>query len=467
MKRSIIISTGIGLAALVAGLGLSGCKKETGSHSGQLLEVTASIEGVDNGGSDNKASRAIISDAAWKDNSTFGLWVVPYKVTGTPGTAGTLRTVGNYADNILHTYSLANQKFTPSATIYYPSAKGKVDLYAISPQKTYTDNTLASTTAYPHSVLADQSATNGSGIIASDLMTGKGEGSVSNGASIEFHHRMSKALIKITVPQTYKGTNVNSVKSVEVCNVPLNTTVDLTDPNATVPTPTGNQSNISAYQAEKTIETSTTDYTYEAIVVPGAKIEAGGAIVRITLEMSNNTDVIFNVTLSQAHTFEAKKQTSINVTIEGQTEINLDNSKVTIEGWGKGIQINDGTTKFSKMLFEYEDSNNSWPAAKGCDAATLVIEGDTFEATKVTYDDAKKLYLIEYNHDQNFGGYLQRLTLKKADNTLTVFNDKDLTSAGANPGYLIKGNPTLDDYNLRIGKITIQSGNSANITPIP
>ena len=438
------------------------------------MQVEASIEGVEAGASVQKSSRAIVSNAAWKSNSTFGLWVVPYQVTGaTPAAdvAGTLRTVGNYADNVKHTYAGASSDFTADAVVYYPSATGKVDLYAVSPYATYTSNTLTSTTAYPHSVAADQSAADGSAIVSSDLMTAKGSGSVTAGAALSFRHRMSKALITFTVPAQYKNQNVTAVKSVELCGVPLHTTVNLIDSTA-LPVPTGDltPTDILAYQAIKPASGVAGDYTYEAIVVPGSKISSGSSIVRITLTVGA-ADVVFNCKLTTAdHTFVSKKQTAIHINIEDLTEIKLDPTKVVIAPWGNTAGISGSTSKMSKMLFEFEDTGSAWSNAKTCTEATLVIENLSFTATKVEFvSGSPSYYLIEYDHGVNAGGYLETITLKNTANGTTVLNAVNLKGAngGTARGYQIKGDPTLDSYNLFIGKITVTSAGNASVSRIP
>lgn len=471
MKKSIVVS--IGIAATL----LMGCRQEAPSqvHSGQLLQVDALIEGVTQGGSVGQSSRAVVSDAAWKAGSTFGLWVVPYKVTGSGGTAdeaGTLRTVNNYADNIKHTFAGPSVNPAAETLVYYPTSEGKVDLYAVSPHATYPSNTLPSTTAYPHSILADQTPANGSAVVVSDLMTGKGTGTALAGASITFTHRMSKALIGFKVPATYKTKAVLAVQKVELVGVPLHTTINLTDASiAPVPTDDLTPKDISAYQAEKPTSGTAGDYIYEAIVVPGSTIASGASLVRITLQVDGLGDVPFNCKLTGTdHTFVAQQQTDINITIEDQTEIVLDATRVTITPWGATANISGSTSKLSKMIFEYEDPTGLWPLATTCDAATLVIEGETIQATKVQYvAGTPSQFVIEYDHGlSSMGGYLEFITIKTTVGGITLFNNVGLKgiNGGKPRGYQIKGDPTLSSYSEKIGKITVTAANIASIAPI-
>lgn len=424
-----------------------------------LFDGVAAQQGV-------KHSRAIVSNATWKNGNTFSMWVVPY-IDATANKPGTLRPQDNYIDNVVYTYASAPPAaFTTTDPIYYPTNESKVDLYAISPS---ISGNLSSTTAYPFEIKADQTTSLGIDVVASDIMTGLGAGGAATDdgkVTVLFTHRMSKAVVKLTLPTQYKEKNITSITKVEVCEVPLKSTLDITDAAKApvIVTTTNPKTNILAYQAE--IPTGGTpgdmagEYLYEAIVTPGTAIAAGSSIVRVTLAVDGISDpVVFDCTVSSLFTFEAKSETIVNISIEDQTAIVLDASKVTIAQWGTTTDVKGSPIKLSRMIFDIENTDQCTNAALAT-KATLKIEGDTFQA-KVTYNSAAGnagQYILEFDQKSNFGGNLEEVTLKTATDVVVGQAHTGLS------GYQIKGDPTLSTYNTVIAKISFTGQTSANIT---
>lgn len=440
-------------------LSIVGCKKDNSkAPSGSVIEVEASINAAQ---SEPNKSKAIISGTTWVNNATFSAWVVPYQdVTGS--TAGVLRTVDNYEDNVLYTYNSGSGTFSADRQTYYPTTDAKIDIYAISPS--ITGATISSIASYPFTIDADQSTADAL-ITKNDLMTGKGEGtaSINSGkAAITFTHRLSKVLVVFSLPSKYQNNNITSINSVEVVGINPSTTVNLTDLTATAPTPTGAAVDVLARQVivpDAGANPAITTYTYEAVVTPNSTVAATKSIVRIKLNVENIGLVTFDCLTNSDHTYQAQKQTQINVSIGDEQQIVVDDSNITINGWGTPVLVNGSTTKLSKMIFDL-DGLNLCTDATGADNATIAIEGISGIEAKVKFvvdsgDATKGQYILEYDHGANFAGNLEAVTIRKGATVIgTAFT-------GLN--YQIKYDPTIDAYNTVIATITFTDASNSTI----
>lgn len=446
---------------------MTGCQKvnERVTHSDTKISVSTLFDGMA-AQEGIKHSRAIVSNATWKAGNTFSMWVVPY-IDAATDKQGTLRAKDNYIDNVVYTYATTpDAAFTTSNPIYYPTNESKVDLYAISPS---ISGDLSSTTAYPFEIKADQTTALGIDVVASDIMTGLGTGGAATDdgkVTVLFTHRMSKAVVKLKLPTQYKEKNITAITKVEVCEVPLKSTIDITDATKApvIVSTTNPKTNVSAYQAEVPTGGTPGDmagtYLYEAIVTPGTVIAAGSSIVRVTLAVDGVADpVVFDCTVSSQFAFEAKSETTVNISIEDQTAIVLDASKITIAQWGTTTDVTGSPIKLSRMIFDIENTDLCTNAALAT-KATLKIEGDTFQA-KVTYSAAAGntgQYVLEFDQKSNFGGNLEEVTLKTATDVVVGQAHTGLS------GYQIKGDPTLSTYNTVIATISFTGQTSADIT---
>lgn len=457
MKRSVIKTLPITLAALAL-LGFTGCQKnKSTTPTGGVIEVTTTIEGLaaDVAKSSNAISRAIVSDATWKSGNTYSMWVVPYIDASGTGSQGSLRLSGNYEDNVKYTYGT---NFTADRVVYYPSEKSKVDLYAISPSIT---GAITSLTAQPFAILADQ--TTAANVTSSDLMTGLGSGdAATKAATVVFTHRQSKALVNVTIPATYKGQTVSSIKSVEVLGVQLKSTYKVADATAAPAIEgtltTNPKTAIAAYQATVPAAGAVDGtYAYEAIVTPGTTIAAGASIVRVTLNVASLGEVVFNCRTSSAYTYEATKQTAITVSIGDQTEITI--SPVTITDWGKAADVAGQPAKLSKLIFDLSGTNTCTIVANAA-KADLTIEGVSLVGTVKYTAGAGNVgqYVVEFDHGTNAGGNLESVAFKTA-------SDGNIGGTGFSSlvGYQIKGDPTLDNYSTVIATITFTGDQAASI----
>ena len=88
------------------------------------------------------ATRA--NDSGFCDGDAIGMFMVNYE----NGSAGTLATEGNQADNIKFTYQENANKWNPTVPVYYKDGKTNVDIYGYYPY----DGNISDTEAYPFEV---------------------------------------------------------------------------------------------------------------------------------------------------------------------------------------------------------------------------------------------------------------------------------------------------------------------------
>lgn len=449
MKKVILIVT-----AVVSTIAMQSCRQKNTQvvESGSAIEIRADVAGV--------VSKA--SKTSFAVNDTLGMWVVPYIKAGTPSV---LYPVDNYADNVLYKHDGVNFKTT--TLVVYPSPEAEVDLYAVAPYQrmmsAQSGNTMTDPKAYPWSVKKNQ--TTAESVVLSDIMTsfykGAKQGSI---PELQFKHRLSQVLIKLKVPATYNKLNVASVKKVELTGLRLNSTVSIVDtaavPVVVVSDATNPKSDIETFCSVKPMPAGTIagDYVYEGIVVPQS-VASGDYIVRVTLDVTGLGDVVFDCKTSAAYKYEPKMSTTIDVNIEGQTEILLGRDKVGITGWQKATDVAGSTIKLCKMIFNVLNVGGANLNVDKAQSATLVISDSTY-AGKVTYDNANSQYVIEYDPRLNLGGRLNKITITDGD-AITPATIVPLQTLAA-PGYAIKGDPTSSVYSSVMGTIVFE-GNAVTV----
>lgn len=451
------------LAAAMSIMCVQSCKKGNPTPPlGSRIEVNVAIESQKT--AQNSASRAGTGEASktgFANGDQFGLWVVPYLNSETGKEAASeLRGANNYVDNALHT--LTTGVWQTTAEVFYPNAVALVDLYAVTPyESTMSDpvsanNSMTNPKAYIFTLKSDQ--TTAANVIASDLMTAKTEkASQGSTPTLTFKHRMSKVLLKFTLKEKYKEKDITGVKSVVVCGVPLKATVDITDDNvaATAATGTNPATEISSYMTSAPdMPVIKGNYIYEAIVMPGATIAAGGSIARVTLIVGTAPDaeeVEFDCKVSASHTFANGKFTTIDVAIEDQTTITVNAADITIDPWTAQTSPGISTVKPAMMIFSVTGSG----VAAKCTTiktAELTLEGKKYTAD-VVYDNANAKLKCTYRIPSTL--FLDELTAVAFHNsTGGVVSNLGVTSSDATGKLLIKKNPyDINNYSYVIATV--------------
>lgn len=219
------------------------------------------------------------TDSAFEAGDKVGIFVV--------NEPNTLKASGNHVDNMGFTYSTI---WTPDTPIYWLDQTTKADFYCYYP---YAE--AASTTAHSFSTKADQSSL--ANYKASEFLWGKvaGVAPTEEAVNITTNHTFSNALIILKPGDGFTAESLAAAtKSVKICGVKTNATIDLATGVATA---NGNATEVIPYLDGA---------QYRALIVPQTTAE--GALIVVTVDG-------VDYTLSRSMTFKANKQHKFTVTL--------------------------------------------------------------------------------------------------------------------------------------------------------
>lgn len=219
------------------------------------------------------------TDSAFEVGDKVGIFVV--------NQPNALVASGNHVDNMGFSYSTT---WTPDSPIYWLDKTTKADFYCYYP---YAES--VSTTAHTFATKANQSQL--ADYKASEFLWGKTAGvtPTEEAVNITTNHTFSNALIILKPGDGFtEATLAAATKSVKICGVKTNASINLTTGVATA---TGNTTEVTPYLDNG---------QYRALIVPQTAAE--GALVVITVDG-------VDYTLSRAMTFKANKQHKFTVTI--------------------------------------------------------------------------------------------------------------------------------------------------------
>ena len=208
---------------------------------------------------------------------------------------------GNHVDNMGFSYSTT---WTPDSPIYWLDKTTKADFYCYYP---YAEG--VSTTAHTFVTKANQSQL--VDYKASEFLWGKTEGiaPTKDAVDITTYHSFSNAIIILKPGDGFtEATLAAATKSVKLCGIKTNATIDLSTGEATA---TGNATEVKPYYDGS---------KYRALIVPQTTEE--GALIVVTV---NDVDY----TLSRSMTFKANKQHKFTVTLNKTSN----GVNVGIGGW--------------------------------------------------------------------------------------------------------------------------------------
>ena len=219
------------------------------------------------------------TDSAFEAGDKVGIFVV--------NEPNALAASGNHVDNMGFTYST---KWTPDAPIYWLDQTTKADFYCYYP---YAEG--VSTTAHTFATKADQSTL--ANYKASEFLWGKvaGVAPTEEAVNITTNHTFSNALVILKPGDGFTEESLAAAtKSVKICGVKTNATIDLATGVATA---NGNATEVTPY-----LENG----QYRALIVPQTTAE--GALIVVTVDG-------VDYTLSRSMTFKANKQHKFTVTL--------------------------------------------------------------------------------------------------------------------------------------------------------
>lgn len=250
------------------------------------------------------------TDSGYETGDKVGIYVVNFNGT----TAGTLANSGNHVDNMRFTYS---NKWTPDEEIYWKDDKTKADFYCYYPY-----SAVANVAAHTFAVKADQSTL--ANYKASDFLWGKASGMApaEEAVPITTTHSMSNILVYLEAGDGFTADDFAALsKSVKVCNVKNNATINLATGVATA---TGSATDITLYNEGE---------YYRALVVPQT-VADGTNLLTITVEG-------VDYTFAKGFTFEANKQHKFTMTIN-KTSGGVD---IGIGGWDSDDEDHGGSAE--------------------------------------------------------------------------------------------------------------------------
>ena len=226
------------------------------------------------------------NDSTYENEDEVGIYVVNYDGS----TAGTLAASGNQVDNERFTYN--NGAWTPDETIYWKDQSTAADFYAYYP---YSES--VNIAAHPFAVMADQSTEDN--FWASDFLWGKAANVTPTSAAVPVvtNHSLSRIIVNVKPGNGFtEEAWAAATKSVKICNVKTNATIDLASGVATA---TGDDGEI--------IPLAQTAESYKALIVPQTIADKSKLIV-VTVD---GTEYVYRAGI----TFEANTQHRFVITV--------------------------------------------------------------------------------------------------------------------------------------------------------
>lgn len=264
-----------------------------------------------------------VNDEGFCDGDAIGIYIVDYDGS----TPGTLKTEGNRADNIKHTYDEENYMWVAAKDIYWKDDKTPVDVFGYYPY-----SSPQSVSAYSFELQKDQSTSAAYGKMggyeASDLLWGKAENVAPTDKviRISFSHKMANVRITLAEGTGFSAGEWSAIdKAALVLNTKRSSTVDL---STGVVTATGEVPSTGTIPMKDNGD-------FRAIVVP-QEVPAGRPLISVTV---GGTPYL--LTKAEPFIYHPSKQHNFTITVNkrelGGVEFVLTSESIT--AWE-----NDNTT---------------------------------------------------------------------------------------------------------------------------
>lgn len=260
-----------------------------------------------------------------------------------------------------NTAYLYPQKFNAATTQYFPTNGGNISIYAFYPSKSdflATANSharsLGNTETYGFSVSTTQSTA--ADYRASDLMfaSSTNVARTSNAVPLTFYHILSKIKIVVKKGNGFQYAHLyNATVKIKNAYNTANVNLAVTDVSGDVANRAnaliqdGTSGNYYTGSAKEDITLGTlpgdmsADATVCGIIVP-QKIAADTEFITITLTETYNSQV-FKFKPESELTFAPGTENTITLTVNSD---GISVGEVTINSWGNGNTVNDGTASF-------------------------------------------------------------------------------------------------------------------------
>ncbi|MBR3886260.1 MAG: fimbrillin family protein [Alistipes sp.] len=318
------------------------------------------------------------NDEAFENGDEVGIYVVNYSGE----TAGTLAASGNQVDNAQFAYD--GSKWSPENSIYWKDGSTAADFYAYYPYSASPN-----ISAHPFSVAADQSEE--ADFWASDFLWGKTTKVLPtpNAVAIQTNHSLSRILLGIEPGNGFTEESWEAAtKSVKICNVKTNATINLANGIATA---TGDAGEIVPFLSTPT--RPDVKPSYSAMMVPQT-IADNSKLIVVTVD---GIDYVYRS--SKGFAFQANTKHRFVITVN-KSGSNVD---VSIGEWAWDDNPNIGEA--------YEESASS-----------------AIPNNEIWYTATAK---VEPNDANAFGATIQRNEWDSATGKGVITFDGDVTSIGS------------------------------------
>lgn len=287
MKRfQILLSAGLALS--LGACSLNEPVLEPESSDAPKMSLSSDI---------NQIYQTRANDTGFCNGDVIGIYVVDYELDA----PGVLKSSGNRADNVRHTYSEADGRWIPAYDIYYKDRKTPVDIYGYYPVAG-----VENVEAFAFEIQKDQStsATENSlgGYEVSDFLWGKASKVIPTNrvVNVSMGHIMSTIRVSLVEGTGFESDEwVSTDKSLTILGTKVKTEVNMA---------TGKVS-LAADNAVKSIIPYEYQGDYRAIVAPQT-IDAGSKLLGITIG-----GMPYNFSKAEAIVFESGRQNNFTITV--------------------------------------------------------------------------------------------------------------------------------------------------------
>ena len=314
-------------AGVLSSILFSACSEDRFGDPGMLGEST---DRINLSGEISQVAVSRVNDDGFADGDVIGVYIVDYEGTQ----PGALKSQGNRADNVRHTYDESTAHWSSAYDIYWKDKHTRVDVFGYYPAGSPED-----VNNYKFSIRTNQARTYDDGTMgdyeASDFLWGK-VGSfepTANVIRLPLSHRMANARLTLVEGSGFDDGEWNEIeKQVLVTNTIQDAVIDLS--TGTV-TPSGEVSPNSIIPSNRGDE-------WRAIVVPQT-VPASTTLFNITLD-----GVPYRFSKNESFTYEAGKMNNFSIKVDqkvqkGDYTLTLISESIT--PWESDLVSHDATSK--------------------------------------------------------------------------------------------------------------------------
>lgn len=395
-----------------------------------------------------------VNDEGFCDGDEIGIYIVDYDGS----TPGTLKTEGNRADNIKHTYDEENYMWVAAKDIYWKDDKTPVDVFGYYPYASPQ-----SISAYSFELLKDQSTSAAYGKMggyeASDLLWGKAEkiAPTDKVIRISFSHKMANVRITLAEGTGFSAGEWSAMdKAALVLNTKRSSTVDL---SSGVVTATGEVPSTGTIPMKDNGD-------FRAIVVP-QEVPAGRPLISVTV---GGTPYL--LTKAEPFIYHPSKQHNFTITVNkrelGGVEFVLTSESIT--AWENDNTTHDAAAReYIVIDVPTAGTLNECIAAAGKDLAkvknlkvTGKINALDFAYMRLRMPLLQSLNIKEVNISTSVGGVLDNIGYAGGEDfeiPAGALRDKISLTRIILPDKLIKiGFSAFRDCSSLVGSLIIPEG---------